>query len=94
MSGYCPAPLLPDVMRPLERTVSATAWPAGHSLPGPRCLGRQLHRAAGLPTYTVGGVAVDRDDVRAHGRDERVAVAAFTKGNEFFYHYVVALTPQ
>ena len=28
--------------------------------------------AAGLPTYVVAGVAVDRNDDREHGRDERV----------------------
>ena len=27
--------------------------------------------AAGLPTYGVSGIAIDRDDVRIHGRDER-----------------------
>jgi acetylornithine deacetylase/succinyl-diaminopimelate desuccinylase-like protein len=50
--------------------------------------------AAGLPTYTFGGIAVDRDDVRAHGRDERLAVPEFYKWNGFFYRYVRELTQQ
>ena len=49
-------------------------------------------RAAGLPTYGVAGIAVDRDDMHAHARDERLRVAAFYRGNEFFYRYLKALT--
>ena len=49
-------------------------------------------RAAGIPTYGVAGLAVDRDDLHAHGRDERLRVAAFYRGNEFFYRYLKALT--
>jgi acetylornithine deacetylase/succinyl-diaminopimelate desuccinylase-like protein len=48
--------------------------------------------AAGLPTYMVAGIAIDRDDVRAHGRDERLRVASFYAGNEFFYRYLKAIT--
>jgi hypothetical protein len=50
--------------------------------------------AAGMPTYTFGGVTVDRDDIRAHGRDERLGVAAFYTWNTFFYRYVKAITSQ
>jgi len=28
--------------------------------------------AAGIPTYGVNGVGIDQDDIRAHGKDERV----------------------
>ena len=30
--------------------------------------------AAGMPTYCVSGEAIDRDDIRAHGKDERIRV--------------------
>jgi acetylornithine deacetylase/succinyl-diaminopimelate desuccinylase-like protein len=50
--------------------------------------------ALGMPTYCIMGVAVDRDDDREHGRDERVGVAAFYTGNEFFYRFLKALTVQ
>jgi acetylornithine deacetylase/succinyl-diaminopimelate desuccinylase-like protein len=88
-----PAPLRPDVMRALE-TLSATAWPKAKVIPflDPGASDAKYTNAAGLPTYTFGGVAVDRDEVRAHGRDERVAVDEFIKWNRFFYRYVVALT--
>ena len=41
--------------------------------------GRYL-RVAGIPTYGVQGFFTDRDDVRAHGRDERCRCAPSTKG--------------
>ena len=30
--------------------------------------------AAGMPTYGVSGIALEADDVRAHGKDERIPV--------------------
>jgi acetylornithine deacetylase/succinyl-diaminopimelate desuccinylase-like protein len=47
---------------------------------------------AGIPTYGICGVALDRDDVRAHGRDERVPVESFYKGVEFYYTFLKKLT--
>jgi acetylornithine deacetylase/succinyl-diaminopimelate desuccinylase-like protein len=32
------------------------------------------------------------NNLRAHGRDERLGVESFYKGNEFFYQYLRALT--
>jgi acetylornithine deacetylase/succinyl-diaminopimelate desuccinylase-like protein len=48
--------------------------------------------AAGLPSYGIGGVGIDFDDVRAHGRDERLRVSAFYESVEFYYLYLTALT--
>ncbi len=48
--------------------------------------------AAGLPSYGVNGVAIDQDDVRAHGKDERVRVSSYYDGIEFYYRYLKALT--
>jgi acetylornithine deacetylase/succinyl-diaminopimelate desuccinylase-like protein len=42
-------------------------------------------RNAGIPSYDVSGVWVDADENRAHGRDERVGVAAFDESVEFTY---------
>lgn len=39
-------------------------------------------RNAGIPTYGHSGLAGDIDDVRAHGRDERVLVKSFYDGHE------------
>ena len=90
-----PSPLLPMMREPLESTVAAM-WPGLPVLPfmNPGATDGIYTRAAGMPTYGVAGIAVDRDDVRAHGRDERVRVASFYEGNEFFYRYLKSLTAQ
>jgi acetylornithine deacetylase/succinyl-diaminopimelate desuccinylase-like protein len=46
---------------------------------------------AGIPTYGVTGVFVDRDDVRAHGRDERVLVQSFYDAIDFMYDVATRL---
>jgi acetylornithine deacetylase/succinyl-diaminopimelate desuccinylase-like protein len=48
--------------------------------------------AGGIPSYGISGVALDQDDVRAHGKDERVRVSSFYDGVEFYYRYLKALT--
>jgi acetylornithine deacetylase/succinyl-diaminopimelate desuccinylase-like protein len=48
-------------------------------------------RAAGIPTYGVQGFFMDRDDIRFHGRDERMGVTAFYEGQTFLYQLVKAL---
>jgi len=49
---------------------------------------------AGIPSYGFSGMGVDRDDVRAHGRDERIRVVDFYTGVEFEYLYLKALTSE
>ena len=40
-------------------------------------------RNAGIPAYGVSGLMVDPDDLRLHGRDERVPVKSFFDAQEF-----------
>jgi acetylornithine deacetylase/succinyl-diaminopimelate desuccinylase-like protein len=47
---------------------------------------------AGIPSYGISGVALDRDDVRAHGKDERVPVESFYTAVEFYYEFLKKLT--
>jgi len=93
--GFPPPPLSPLVMKPLESTV-ASMWPGLKVVPmmSAGASDAIYTSAAGLPTYGVAGIAIDRDDVRMHGRDERVGVQSFDTGNEFFYRYLKALTAQ
>ncbi|HEV2230083.1 MAG TPA: M20/M25/M40 family metallo-hydrolase [Steroidobacteraceae bacterium] len=93
--AVAPAPLRPDVLKALT-TLSLPAWPQARVIPflDPGASDAKYTIAAGLPTYTFGGVAVDRDEVRAHGRDERLAVAEFYKWNRFFYRYVTEISAQ
>jgi acetylornithine deacetylase/succinyl-diaminopimelate desuccinylase-like protein len=48
-------------------------------------------RNAGIPTYGIDGTFGDMDDVRAHGRDERVGVKQYYEGLEFHYRLIKAL---
>lgn len=47
---------------------------------------------AGIPTYGITGLGIDVNDIRAHGKDERVRVSSFDQGLEFYYRYLKALT--
>jgi len=48
-------------------------------------------RNAGIPTYGIDGAFGDIDDVRAHGRDERMGIKQFGEDVEFLYRLVKAL---
>jgi hypothetical protein len=36
--------------------------------------------AAGIPSYGINGVGIDQDDIRAHGKDERVRARCAASG--------------
>jgi acetylornithine deacetylase/succinyl-diaminopimelate desuccinylase-like protein len=88
-----PVALRPEVMRPLE-SIAATMWPGVPVVPTMSAGASDgvYTNAAGLPTYGISGVAIDLDDVRAHGKDERVRVQSFYEGADFYYRYLKALT--
>ena len=48
-------------------------------------------RLKGIPTYGIPGVFEDIDDVRAHGRDERIGVKEFYDGVDFYYQLMKEL---
>lgn len=91
--GFPPPPLRPEVQKPLDDLVAAM-WPGVKVIPymAGGASDAIYTSAAGMPTYGVSGVATDRDDVRAHGRDERIGVKAFLEGNGFFYRYLKSIT--
>jgi acetylornithine deacetylase/succinyl-diaminopimelate desuccinylase-like protein len=93
--GFPPPPLSPEIMKPLESLV-ASNWPGLKVVPNMSTGASDgvFTSAAGLPTYTVTGIDIDKDNQRAHGRDERLGVESFYKGNEFFYQYLKAVTSQ
>jgi len=93
--GYPPPPMRADVMRPLESLVAAF-WPNIEVVPtmATGASDGVFTSAVGWPTYNLSGVAVDRDDERAHGRDERIGIESFYRGNEFFYRYLKAVAAQ
>jgi acetylornithine deacetylase/succinyl-diaminopimelate desuccinylase-like protein len=47
-----------------------------------------------MPTYGVSGEQYDRDDVRAHGKDERIGVQSFARGVDFYYVFLKNVTAE
>lgn len=90
------APILPppEVLQPLER-VAGEMWPGAPVIPDMETgASDSIHTiAAGMPSYGVNGVAIDQDDIRAHGKDERIRASAYYDGVEFCYRYLKALAP-
>jgi acetylornithine deacetylase/succinyl-diaminopimelate desuccinylase-like protein len=92
--GRAPAsPLRDDVMKAFAH-VTDTMWPGVVTVPtmATGASDGKYLRAAGIPTYGVQGFFLDRDDVRAHGRDERMPVRSFYEGQTFLYELVKTLS--
>lgn len=87
-----PSPLRPDVMRPIERLV-ARMWPGAVIIPemSTGATDGLYVRNAGIPVYGVSAVFERIDDVRAHGRDERIGVKAYHEAAQFWYELVKTL---
>ncbi len=90
---FTPHPLRSDVLGAVEK-VAGEMWPGTPVIPTmARGASDGIYTsAAGMPTYIVAGVAIDRSDDREHGRDERVGVESFYRGLEFWYSFLKTLT--
>jgi acetylornithine deacetylase/succinyl-diaminopimelate desuccinylase-like protein len=88
-----PTALQPEVMQPLEKLV-ARMWPGIPVIPEMEAGASdgKITSEAGLPTYGLNGIAIDINDVRAHGKDERVAVDSYYQGVEFYYRFAKILS--
>ena len=84
-----PSPLTPEIMGPVEN-VTRRMWPGVPVIPQMEtgATDGAFLRAAGIPTYGISGVFLDIDDIRAHGRDERIMVSSFYDGVEYIYQLV------
>ena len=87
-----PSPLVPDVFRaianaarPLYGEVPVVPFMETGATDG------LFLRNAGMPVYGVSGIAFDPDDVRAHGKDERILVRSYYEGIEFIYQLATQL---
>ena len=87
-----PSPLTPDVMRAIQQA-KEKLWPDIQIVPEMETGATDglYFRQLGVPTYGITGTAVDLDDVRMHGKDERMAVQDFYDGLEFEYHLIKAI---
>ena len=87
------SPLRPDVMGAVEH-VTNDMWPGVPVIPvmSTGATDGLYLRNAGIPTYGISGFFQDLNDMRAHGRDERLGVKQFYEGREFLYRLVKALS--
>jgi acetylornithine deacetylase/succinyl-diaminopimelate desuccinylase-like protein len=78
------SPLSPRIVGMTEKVAHAI-WPDVIVLPlmSPGATDSKHLRIAGIPSYGVDGMFDDLDDGRAHGRDERIGVAAFADEVKF-----------
>jgi acetylornithine deacetylase/succinyl-diaminopimelate desuccinylase-like protein len=93
--SFPPPPLRRDVFGSLEK-VTEEMWPGVPVIPDMATGASDgvYTMAAGLPTYQISGIAIDRDDIRAHGRDERLGVDSYYKGVDFYYRFLKAVTSE
>jgi acetylornithine deacetylase/succinyl-diaminopimelate desuccinylase-like protein len=86
------SPLRPDLIKAIER-VDDSMWPGIAIVPvmSTGATDGKYLREAGIPTYGVQGIFFDRDDVRSHGRDERIRMQAYYEGQTFLYELVKSL---
>jgi len=91
-SAPLPAAPRADVVKTMEK-IADSMWPGAAVVVDMEtgASDGKYTMAAGMPTFGVGEIAVDHDDIRAHGKDERVRVSSFYEGVDFFYRYLKAL---
>jgi acetylornithine deacetylase/succinyl-diaminopimelate desuccinylase-like protein len=91
--SYVPPPPRQEVFEPLQKVVNEM-WPGIPAVPSMSTGASDgvYTNAAGMPTYAVSGVAYDRDDIRAHGKDERERVDAYYRGVDFYYRFLKGVT--
>ena len=82
-----PSPLGAEIMGPITAVTRELFGPGVPPVPlmSTGATDGRFLRAAGVPTYGVSGLFGDPNDVRAHGRDERMLVKSFYDGQEFLY---------
>jgi acetylornithine deacetylase/succinyl-diaminopimelate desuccinylase-like protein len=91
--AFLPPPPRPDVMNSL-RAIAGKMWPGAPVIPEMETgASDSIYTiAAGLPSYGINGIAIDSDDVRAHGKDERLRVDSYYNGVDFYYRFLKAIT--
>src|SRR5580698_4397585 len=86
-----PAPIK-EVFEPLTRLTQAL-WPGTPVTPVmENGASDSIYFAqAGIPCYGYSAIALERDDDRAHGQDERLPIESYWKSLDFFYSFAKAL---
>jgi acetylornithine deacetylase/succinyl-diaminopimelate desuccinylase-like protein len=91
--GPAPVAIPPGFTASLLKT-AADFWPGVPLVPEMETGASDSRFAVvkGIPSYGFSGLAVDRDDVRAHGKDERIRTKDYYDGVEFWYRWLKSQT--
>ena len=83
----------PELMSAIEK-LTAAMWPGAPVIPtmATGASDSIYTNAAGMPSYGVSGIAIETNDVRAHGQDERLPIESFYRGVAFYYKLVKMLS--
>ncbi len=86
-NGSLPPPPVNEEFKAALEKVVAQMWPGVPIIPemASGASDSVYTMAASIPSYGVSGFAIDRDDDRSHGRDERLPAKSFDDGVVFFY---------
>ena len=87
------SPLRPDVFNAVQASVNAT-WKNVIVVPYMETGATDglYLRNAGVPVYAFSGIFIATDDVRAHGKDERILVSSFDDALDFTYDFLKRLS--
>lgn len=87
------SPLQPEVFAKVERLATAR-WPGVTVIPimSTGATDSVHFRNLGIPMYGVSGAFLDREEHRAHGKDERLGVKEFYASADFMYDLMRTLT--
>jgi acetylornithine deacetylase/succinyl-diaminopimelate desuccinylase-like protein len=87
------SPLRDDVTGPVGQ-IASSMWPGVSVTPimSTGATDGKYLRRIGMPVYGVSGMFGDIDDVRAHGKDERIGVKEYYDGVDFMYRFIKALS--
>jgi acetylornithine deacetylase/succinyl-diaminopimelate desuccinylase-like protein len=88
-----PSPFTSEIMQAIDHATQQL-WPGLPVVPVMETGATDglLFRQLGIPTYGITGTATDLDDIRMHGKDERMAVQDFYDGLEFEYLLIKAIS--
>ena len=88
-----PSPLTEEILGAVE-SVTELMWPGITVIPtmSTGATDGAKMRNAGIPTYGVSGLFVDRNDMRIHGQDERLLKTSFYNGYDFLFRLTKTLS--
>jgi acetylornithine deacetylase/succinyl-diaminopimelate desuccinylase-like protein len=91
--SFLPPPVNPEVRAALEK-IAGDQWPGVTIVPimSSGASDSTYTMAVGIPSYGIYGFPIDRDDDRAHGRDERLPIKSFDDGVVFYYQFLKLLS--